>query len=135
MQWLIDIVAEKVIAEIGIPPCWIQRPDFDGNDFLKEALTIDNAWHELDVSAIVPAGASAAHFHIKVDANTIGGVIYMRPRGRSEFTGTCKVRPQVAGQPIAYFPTVGLDSSRIIEYRISSAVWVLINIKIEAWLL
>ena len=59
MQWLIDIIAEKVKNEIGIPPVFVDRGDVPFWDIDDFSTLFDNAWHTIDLSLIVPEGTSA----------------------------------------------------------------------------
>ena len=68
MQWLIDIIAAKVIATIGIPPVYIDRGDPASWDFGTGQLIEDFQWHTYSLASIVPAGASAVALFVIIIA-------------------------------------------------------------------
>lgn len=123
MQWLIDLVKDAVIAELGIPPTYIPRTGSSTYDWTFELLTIDGDWHDLDLSSIVPAGASAVELHVKGSNLSGDGVLYMRRKGDTRIKGTCRLRCQVADKMIQIPTIIELGVNRIIEYRILGADW------------
>lgn len=66
MQWIFDIIVDRVKAELGIPPCFITRPD--PFSWILDIGTIhdDGAWHDVDISSIVPANAQAVCINAKL---------------------------------------------------------------------
>lgn len=133
MQWLINLVAEKVIAEIGIPPCYIERPT-GSVDFEKDThLITDDAWHELDISSIVGVGAKAVLFHLRGESNDISGCVRLKNKSQAGFATHCTLRLQVAGHPIAGHYVVAVGADRIIEYKIENIVWIMLLLTVKGW--
>lgn len=133
MQWLIDIIAEKVIAEIGIPPVYIERPT-GTVDFQKGApLITDNAWHELDLSSIIGEGAKAVLFHLRGSSSDISGCVRLKNKSQAGIATHCTLRLQIAGHSIAGHYIIAVGADRIIEYKIENIVWTLLILTVKGW--
>ncbi|MBA7670357.1 hypothetical protein ES703_78502 [subsurface metagenome] len=133
MQWLIDILAAKVIAEIGIPPVYVERypspvGDFDQNDF-----TLDGNYHTLDLSAIVPAGVSAINLSVKVRTDIAASYVRFRHPDDGRVTGRCILRTQVAGMDFRMVWCQGCDVNRHVEYSFNNVVWDSVAFVVRGW--
>ena len=131
MQWLIDLV----IAAIGIPPCYIDRGQTSGPDFTEATLTIDNAWHELDLSGIVPDGASAVVLRCGFHSDIVNWVFRLRKHGTTMTQVTSVGTQQVAGIKMAHTPTIGISTDRKIDYRFVAAANLALTITVRGWFL
>lgn len=92
MQWLIDLVIEK----IGVPPCFYDRGDPAAWDFTWINLNTDGAWHDLDLSAIVPNAAKAVLLRIRVQCGVVAKLLQFRKSGNVNSLNTNGFRVQVA---------------------------------------
>lgn len=129
MQWLIDLVIEA----IGIPPTYIDRGGVVAYDFDEGDLTQDGTWYDLDLSGIVPVGASAVNLHWRgVDA-AIGRILYVRPNAAGQVIGTCTLRNQVANISIAMWHVIALPSNRKIQYRSIAPGLTTLNVVVRGW--
>lgn len=133
MQWLIDILAERVIATIGIPPVYIDRGDPAIDDFTFPDFTVDNAWHDLDLSAIVPEGAKAVQFHAEVRAPIIGDTFALRKNGNVNAANINLLVIQVGDVVIAQNLASALDTNRFIEYRVINPLTQVIILTVKGW--
>jgi len=133
MQWLIDLIAEKVIATIGIPPTYIDRGDPAIFDFLKTDLTQDGAWHELDLSAIVPAGAVAVNVHLTIEHVDVHRAAFLRKHGNANNFGIVGQRTQVSNKTIEKDGCVAISSDRKIDYFFEAPAWLIITMTITGW--
>lgn len=133
MQWLIDILAAKVIAEIGIPPCYIDRGSYAEEDFALGDLTADGNWYELDLSAIVPAGTTAVVIRIKAHNTFAARFIRFRPHSTTSNLYTCEFRTQVAGLRNNANPVIGVDADRKIDYMFQGADWLSFDLVVRGW--
>lgn len=60
------------------------RGDADTWDWLKTGLTLDEAWHDLDCSAIVPADTKLIEFYVEIATGVGGsGEFKMRKKGNA----------------------------------------------------
>lgn len=133
MQWLIDIVYEKVIAALGGPPFYVYRGDPSFWDFTDFTLVRDGAWHELDLSGIVPAGAAAVHFRFQCVSPSVGPLILFRRVGQVKDFNEDFFKCYVAGIVTTRSCTVALDSNRHIEYKIASVEIAGTGLVVRGW--
>ncbi len=131
MQWLIDLVIEA----IGIPPVYIDRGDPAAADFTKITLTADGAYHELDLSGIVPAGASAVHLAMQLIHGAIGVSLRLREIGNVNETNSATLFVQVAFSAIYHDPFIKIGVDRKIEYKLSNVAWTTVDLTVRGWLL
>lgn len=112
---------------------YVDRGDPVNYDFFTVNFTRDGAWHELDLSAIVPAGPSAVLIRFYALPAIILAVIQLRERGDVNTRAIAALRATVVavwqdGQLI-----VRLDNTRIIEYQIPAGVWFVVNAVVNGW--
>lgn len=119
MQWLIDIIAQRVIDTIGIPPCYIDRGDPAAQDFSIADFILGDGWHELDLSVIVPAGAKAVLLRQSFSTSTAQEAAMLRTAGNVNMFNTSFHLTQMASDVIGDDVTVALSDDRKIEYRLS----------------
>ena len=129
MQWLIDLIIEA----IGVPPCYIPRTDWLGSDFTAANVTTDGARHTLDLSAIVPEGATAVNLTVIVLTANVNAVVrFLHPDSTSHLA-RCIMRTQVANINMRGIVAVGLDANRHVDYTFSNIVWTDIGIAVRGW--
>lgn len=133
MQWLIDLVAERVIATIGIPPVFVYRGNYGLYDFHAPTLIADSNWHELDLSGLVPEKAKCVLLHAKMKSDTIGGKLRFRPLGDTNSLFRCNLRTQVANIEIGAYIPAPLGTGRKIEYQYSDATFDARYITVMGW--
>jgi len=133
MQWLIKLIAEKVIAEIGIPPCFIDRGDPTIWDYTKAHFTTDGAWHEFDLSAIVPAGAVAVLFLLRIQDDATDSYYCFRRNGNTR-TYNCSRGGTWVANVFGYADHVcPLSSDRKIDYLFKNVVFTNIDFVVKGW--
>jgi hypothetical protein len=120
MQWLIDIIAQRVIETIGIPPCYVSRGDPSDWDFTDATLTADGSYHELDLSSIVPAGATFIVARFSMSYFTPGSAGMFRKLGHTGGMNVSVRATQSANIVFADDILVEVSEDRKIEYRFSS---------------
>lgn len=129
MQWLVDLV----IAVIGIPPTFIDRGDFAGNDFTTAFFTRDANWYDIDLSAIVPAGAVAVLLAVRARAGVADAFAMFRENGNVNTENASRFYTQAGN---IYFDSCiicALSSSRVIEYRFDNVAWNSIILNVRGW--
>lgn len=133
MQWLIDLIKEWVIAQGYLTTSYIDRgdppiPDFDKFDFIP-----DDAWHELDLSGIVPAGAVAVALSVILQNIAAGRVMNFRKAGNTGAYNASRNHIDVATLFIVNDNVVSVDADRKIEYYLSTPGWITIGITVKGW--
>lgn len=131
MQWLIDLVIEA----IGIPPCAIYRGDPASTDVEKADFLVDGAFHNLDLSSIVPAGAKLVLFTLTLKSDAASKYTYWKMKGQTNNANRTTARTQSAGIIISYDCQVFLSEDRMLEYRIQAALWITISLTVKGWIL
>jgi len=112
-----------------------RNSDAAAYDFTLANFTIDTAWHDLDLSAIVPAGAIAVLVQWGVRNSTNADIaVALRRNG---MTNTIEI---VYGRSIAvnvispYNLMVPCDANRVIEYRITNVgTWDYLSMIVTGW--
>jgi hypothetical protein len=113
---------------------YVERSIGTSGDFdVATQLTDDNAYHDLDLSTIVPSGAKAVILEIQLYANTVGAYFYFRKNGNSN-EGRIVVRYVSSGYGNYDMVIVPVDSNRIIEYKLSADTSVG-SVTVSGWLL
>lgn len=108
----------------GDPASW----DFSTGDFIT-----DGAWHELDLSAIVPAGAKAVSLRLKVtDELTVIGAKF-RKAGNSNSLNIFDIITGVSNYAIVEHGCVALDENRKVEYNFFNTTWTEIYVIVKGW--
>ena len=132
MQWLIDIVTERVIAEIGIPPVFIDRGDPVGADFAWANHLFLPAITDLDLSAIIPENATAVALNVVVQNSAISRVLYIRTKGNANVSNIAKVVTQVANIDMGTDMIVAPNADRICEMW-SGGIWINVEVTVKGW--
>ncbi|MBA7695001.1 hypothetical protein ES703_103618 [subsurface metagenome] len=129
MQWLIDIIKELIHGQLG----YFYRGDPAVHDFDLLDLTIDGAWHDLDLSAIVPEGAKCVNLITNLRNQFVGVQIRIRRKGQVNIINSLTVWSQTAIVRLGGLFPVNLNADRVIEYNITPGGWTLIKISVAGW--
>lgn len=108
-----------VSAPTGLATSFVDRGD--PADYDKTSWTRDNAWHDWDLSAIVPAGAKAVLLRIYGYDESVGQYIFFRKNGNANAANTAAAYTQGINYAFAHDLVVACDTDRIIEYLASTA--------------
>jgi uncharacterized protein YutD len=123
MQWLFNIIEEKMEAAGFLKTGYVARGDHSTYDFLIGDFTIDNQWYDLDLSGIVPANAQAVHLHFIGQSNTIEVVARLRAKYETYTKARCVLRPQVAG----------IRTDGLLNYQITVGDWTDLKLTVRGW--
>ena len=107
-----EIVATGLVGRIN----YVGRGDPTTNDFSQANLTTDETWNELDLSAIVPAGAVSVYIKVYMQDDAANTLLDFRKAGNSNARNTQKIRTQVANVGVDNNFIVDCDAARKIEY-------------------
>ena len=102
-------------------------------DYDKDDLTKDGAWHDLDLSAIVPAGAVLIKIVGHVEGAGVDWKIWFRKKGNvNEINhgGMETLRANVERHRSA---TVTPDANRVIQYKADNVAWTTLDLAVRGW--
>jgi len=129
MQWLIDLIIE----EIGVPPCFIDRGDPAVVDYVVGDLVIDNDWHDLDLSAIVPENAKGVVIHTLLTTQQVGLNFNLRKKGNTNAINISQAWSAVAFESFSPDMTVPCDENRKIQYKVWPGNWLILQLTVKGW--
>ena len=115
-------------------PTFVDRGDPASADVTQASLTLDAAWHDLDLSAVAPSGTIAVALKVTIVCNTANKSFQMRKKGNTNAINISEIDSQVVNGTHSGDFIVPVDSSRFIQYNGSSAVtWSTISITVKGW--
>lgn len=120
-------------TDIGKGLCFVDRGDPATRDFTTANFTADDLWHDLDLSAIVPALAKAVLIYTSTRDNIAGQRIIFRKNGNTNSQAIAVNREKVANLYNEEDQIVACDANRIIEYRASNVVWTTLYLTVKGW--
>jgi len=114
-------------------PVYIDRGDPSVDDIAVASLTTDAAWHDLDLSAWVPAGAIAALIRVYAQATTANAIFFLRKNGNTGFANSGVIVTQVANQRNIMSLVVSLDNNQVCEYYAANVSWTTLSLTVRGW--
>lgn len=105
-----------------------------GHDFTEATLTVDNAWHDLDLSSIVPVGTVAVLMKSELTDAAFGCVVRYTITGIAGTYNCSRVHAPVTGGYGGGDSWVGVDGDRKIQYRASPAGIDSLKVYVAAWI-
>jgi len=112
---------------------FVDRGDPAAVDKVKADFITDNTWRDLDLSAIVPAGAKAILIRIHLYGTTATAFCSLRKNGNTNAinvsTTYLYATPGRTKDDVWVIP----DSNRLIEYCISNITWTTIELTVGGW--
>lgn len=140
MQWLIDIILELIQPLLDALKVTIHgqlgffdRGDPAAVDFTTVNFTTDNAWHDLDLSGIVPANAQSVLFSVVLNDNFIARGFRIRKKGNINGINVCRLDLLIANIDHYADWTCPVNSDRLIEYRATAGAWNTIVLSVKGW--
>lgn len=133
MQWLIDIISANVIATIGIPPTFIDRGDAFAWDWTKFTIDDDGTWKTWDLSGIIPVEATAVSIQTWIVINAVNEKVRFRPGAAYGTEAEAGSITQVGNIGLINDFTVAVGPNRTIQYNVTNAAWLQLNISIKGW--
>lgn len=109
------------------------RGDVSGFDFSIGDLTLDGAWHDLDLSNIVPDGTKAVELWFRAADDIINSTFDLVRNGDTNKINRASAMIQVANVYTHHNLIVACDSGRIVEYRATNTTWLEISIIVKGW--
>lgn len=112
----------------------VDRGDAMGADFSMFQLTIDNAFHDLDLSAILPQNATWVHMRVMAVALAPMLLANFRNNG-NVYPFTVSTVCTVDNGLESHTPMwVACDANQVIEYQVQTGDWMFIDIFILGWI-
>lgn len=112
---------------------YVDRGDPAAVDYIKTDLTIDGAWHILDLSGIIPAAAKGVHLKTRLQSAGVGDRIRYRRYGNTNEinTGSCEaLRANALRRRMGVIACNGLQQ---IEYNADNVAWTTLEIIVRGW--
>lgn len=115
---------------------YVDRGDPAAHDFTLVDIVQDNAWHDLNLSAIVAlAGADhLVHLIVGVKATKSDNFLYFREKGNVNEINIVCVRTQSANVASDEDCLVLMDTTRTIQYKATADDWTGILISVRGWI-
>jgi hypothetical protein len=112
---------------------YVDRGDPVNYDFTLGDFTTDATWRDLDLSAVVPAGAVLVLLACSLEDNASGSIMLWRKNGNTNNVARDGQRTQVQNAKIEDSVIVACDSNRVIEYYGTNTAFTAINVTIIGW--
>lgn len=112
---------------------FVDRGDPASYDYAKEDLTIDGVWHDLDLSAIVPATARVVLLSGRVEGNAVDWGIKFRKNGNTNEINKCSMETIRANVIRHRSCIVPIGSDQILEYNVDNQVWTTLDVVVRGW--
>jgi len=142
MQWFIDTLYDLcknyIDAYLATHPAlgnFVDRGDNAAWDFTVLDFIYDNAWHDLDLSSIVPAGATWVLLKTNLESLSAEKKFDMRMKGNTNVYNTVAIWTPFANVRIGGAFLVPCNANRIVEYRADFPIWTILNINVNGWIL
>ena len=117
----------------GLVQMYVDRGDPAAYDYAKTDLTLDGAWHDLNLSALVAIGAKAVFIigHV-LGAGAEWAIIFRKKGNTNEINhgGMQTLRANVTRHRSSI---VALDSDRVIQYKADNQAWTTLDLAIRGW--
>ncbi len=122
----------QLIHQILGKPHFVWRtPEPTSPDYTQATLTEDNAWHELDISGIVPANTTAIAVSLIVSDGSVGARGRLRSSSQSSIYQVLEIQVNVTNKTISNNGIVGV-SGQAIDYAFN-VVFTSISLTILGW--
>ena len=97
-------------------------------------LTTDMTWRDLDLSALVPAGAKAVMISAVIQDGLVNQRLHFRNKDNANVYNSSRTRTQAANVINDVTLLCGIDSDRVMQFRAENTVWTALNINIMGWI-
>lgn len=129
----IDNIMRNILDAAREYGFFVDRGDPVGWDYTQADFTEDGAYHELDLSAIVPEHAKAVLLTMLLETTTLGEYGLFRRHGNTSGINTSTIRPQLSNIRMTSDLVCPLDSDRKLDYLFTAAVWTRIRVTVKGW--
>ncbi|KKM23496.1 hypothetical protein LCGC14_1614660, partial [marine sediment metagenome] len=102
-------------------------------DFFAGDLTKDGAWHDLDLSGIIPAGTKRVMLRVQIIALATIGVMKVKTKGNAQDVNVDIASMETNGFPENTTLLVVPDADGIIEYWMSNVTYLTVIVTVAGW--
>lgn len=117
----------------GLVDMYVDRGDPAAYDFAKEDLTIDGAWHDLDLGHIVPAAAKLVSIMGMIEGANINWNIIFRKKGNTNEVNHDMMSTLRAGVLRHRNNIVSVDTNLVVEYKADNENWTTLDLVVRGW--
>lgn len=117
----------------GLVEMYVDRGDPAAYDYAKTDLTTDGAWHDLDLSLLVPAGAKAVLFVGHVEGNGVDWAIMFRKKGNTNEINHGGMETVRAGVERCRLIVCSIDTNRVLQYKADNKAWTTLDLAVRGW--
>ena len=110
-----------------------RNADNPGYDYSQGDFTWDATWRDLDLSGILPVGASAVVMRVYIRDDTASMYFGFRRNGNTNDREAGYARTQVANVGVEYVFIIPVDANRVVEYKGSNATVDTMVIYVMGW--
>jgi len=140
MQWLINIIYELCKTYIddyfAAHPSgggFFDRGDPNSQDWDANDLTWDEAWHDLDLSSIVPVDSTAVVLRVAYTSSQLPFYFHFRKKGNVNWPNVSECRNMVSNKIHHRDKIVAVDSDLKIQYKAYHTIPSLFLITVAGW--
>lgn len=133
VQAQIYALEQWILAQKYLQVSFVDRGDPAAADFTTFQLIRDGAWHDLDLSSIIPADADAVLFQFGSSGSVVNKKWFFREKGNANLFNCARVNIVTANVRIDGDFVVPLPASRIIEYKADDATLVWPSFTVKGW--
>lgn len=112
---------------------WYNRGDPVDADFTQADFVADNTWREKSLASIVPAGMKIVKIHSQCYQATANKGLQFRKKGQTNESNKTLAQTQVTNITVPGWHEVWLDSTRSVEYKLSSGTWPYIRVTVSSY--
>jgi len=112
---------------------YVDRGDPSDLDFVVGDFTTDGDSHVLNLSGIVPAGATLVHFTFNIKDDALDSYIMFTKNGNSNTRVRMIGRTFAVNVTTDYEGFVACDANRYIQYKAAPVTFTDINVTIKGW--
>lgn len=129
MQWLVDQLINLFMDQAG----FVDRGTPGDFDYDLADMIFNTAWHDLDLSHIVPVGAKAIALTVYFQCDDANVVFLLRNKDNTGPYNVSRCYGQVGGLYMAADMIIGCNSNRMIQYRGYAAAWTYFKLTVRGW--
>jgi len=112
---------------------YVDRGDVLNADKIETDLALDGAWHDLDLSAIVPSNAKLILVRLYTKSDSASLSLRFRKKGYSTEYNFSKTYCRAANTGGHYDTHITCNASGIVEYKGDSGNWTSVEFTVGGW--
>jgi len=112
---------------------YVDRGDVAALDLQVGSFTTNGTWIGLDLSSIVPAGATSVRLRIIIADETVSNSIWFAKFGESNHINISGGVVQAVDIDREFIIDVDCTSARVIQYMATNTTWTKIDLVIKGW--